>query len=78
MKETLITDIWFLFEGMLDKKLLDTAADQFVWLLSSNGVSDKKLMSILGTDKALDAAIEKHLADDEDESDEDGDELRFE
>ena len=66
MNESQIVEIWTLFKEYVDKKNVDIAAERFIDLLADYGVGDDTLTSALGTDGALDQAINYYLDIDED------------
>lgn len=78
MDDTLIIDIWDAFKEYIPEKSRDTAAEQFVELLSDNDVGTDVLESLLGYDPHLDAAVELMLNDEDGEDDEDEDDWGYE
>lgn len=77
MKEDLIGDIWLLFVSDIPVKQRQTAASDYVNLLTDSGISENKLKAVIGVDPILDEAITSIIeADafmDEDEYDDDDD-----
>tara|TARA_Y100000385_G_C12900414_1_gene553928 strand:+ start:392 stop:628 length:237 start_codon:yes stop_codon:yes gene_type:complete len=78
MDESQIVDIWTLFKEYVDKKNIEIAAERYVDQLADYGVDDHILTNALGTDNALDHAInyfldvdEENFADDDPWEDED-------
>jgi hypothetical protein len=72
INEEQISDIWALFKEYIDKKQLDIVAEKYVDMLADYGVSDLDFKSVLGSDAALDDAINYYLdldSDDEDNED---------
>ena len=72
INEEQISDIWALFKEYVDKKQLDIVAEKYVDMLADYGVSDLDFKSVLGSDTALDDAINYYLeldSDDEDNED---------
>ena len=61
MEESHITEIWQLFKEYLDKKNIDIAAERYVDLMADYGVQDDVLIAALGSDSALDSAINYFL-----------------
>ena len=75
MNEEQIADVWMMFKEYLDKKHVEMAAERFIDLMADYGVSDETFKDLLGTDAALDAAINYYLdIDSEYEDDYDWDE----
>ena len=70
MNENQIADIWSLVKGYVDKKELESLAEQYIDLLADHGVTDKVLEDALGNDVVLDNAIEYYLDCDNDDSSE--------
>jgi|TARA_R110000823_G_scaffold312073_1_gene438502 hypothetical protein len=66
MDESNIVEVWTLFKEYIDKKALDIAAERYVDLLADYGVADDTLTNSLGTDAALDIAINYYLDVEED------------
>lgn len=56
-----IATIWSCFKEYLDKKQVDMAAEKYVDLLADYGVDELVLKEALGSDDALDTAIEYYL-----------------
>ena len=73
MNEEEISDLWMMFKEYLDKKHIEMAAERFVDLLADYGVNDETFTDVLGTDDALDYAINYYLDDDSDIIDDDWD-----
>jgi len=73
MDEEQIADIWMLFKEYLDKKHVEMAAERFVDLCADYGASDESLKDAMGSDDALDYAINYYLDDDSDIIDDDWD-----
>lgn len=69
MNESQIVEIWQLFKEYVDKKNTDIAAERYIDLLADYGIGDDVMTSALGTDAALDQAINYYLDLDEDISD---------
>ena len=63
MNEDLIVDIWMGLKEYFDKKQIETIASKYVDVLADNGVQDHVFKAALGTDDALDEAIEYYLDD---------------
>lgn len=61
MNETNIVEIWALFKTYVEKKSLADAAEKYVEVLVENGVSDSMLEAAVGSEIALDRAIEYYL-----------------
>ena len=61
MNETNIVEIWALFKTYVEKKSLADAAEKYVEVLVENGVSDGMLEAAVGSEIALDRAIEYYL-----------------
>ena len=61
MNENQIADVWMLFKEYVDRKSIESVAERFVDLLADYGVSDRVLEGALGTDDALDEAINYYL-----------------
>ena len=70
MNEEQIADVWMMFKEYLDKKHVEMAAERFVDLMADYGVSDETFKDLLGTDAALDAAINYYLDIDSEYEDE--------
>ena len=68
MNENQISDIWLLFKEYVDKKAIESLAERYVDLLADHNVSDKTLKEALGSEGALDDAIEYYLGQDEEEN----------
>jgi len=74
MEEEQIVDIWNMFKEYLDKKHIEIAAERFVDLMADMGTGDDVFTNALGSDSALDTAINYYLdIDDEDVLDEETD-----
>jgi hypothetical protein len=74
MDESQIVEVWTLFKEYLDKKSIEMAAERYVDLMADYGIQDDQFTSALGSDSALDAAINYYLdLDDADYVDEDFD-----
>lgn len=74
MDESQIVEIWTLFKEYLDKKSIEMAAERYVDLMADYGIQDDQFTSALGSDSALDVAINYYLdLDDADYVDEDFD-----
>ena len=65
MSEDQIVDIWNMFKEHLDKKHVEMAAERFVDLMADMGTGDDTLTNCLGSDYALDQAINYYLDIDE-------------
>lgn len=63
MNETNIVEIWALFKTYVEKKSLADAAEKYVEVLVENGVSDSMLEAAVGSEIALDRAIEYYLSE---------------
>lgn len=61
MNENQIGDIWMLFKEYVDRKSIESVAERFVDLLADYGISDRVMEGALGTDDALDDAINYYL-----------------
>lgn len=61
MNETNIVEIWALFKTYVEKKSLADAAEKYVEVLVENGVPDNMLEAAVGSEIALDRAIEYYL-----------------
>lgn len=61
MNESAIVEIWALFKTFVDKKSLADAAEKYIEVLVENGVSDSTLEAAVGSEIALDRAIEYFL-----------------
>ena len=70
MNEDQISDIWNMFKEHLDKKHVEMAAEKYIDVLADYGISDETLISVLGNDAYLDAAINYYLDIDADIYDE--------
>jgi hypothetical protein len=68
MNENQVADIWLLFKEYVDKKAIESLAERYVDLLADHNVSDKTLKEALGSEGALDDAIEYYLGQDEEEN----------
>jgi hypothetical protein len=68
MDDTQIVDTWTMFKEYLDKKHIEMAAERFVDLLADFGTEDHVLKECLGSDYALDNAINYYLDIDEDDA----------
>jgi hypothetical protein len=66
MDESQIVEIWTVFKEYIDKKNLDTAAERYVDILADYGIEDHVLTAALGSDAALDVAINYYLEIDND------------
>ena len=66
MNESQIVEIWQLFKEYIDKKNVDIASERFIDLLADYGIGDDTMTAALGTDTALDQAINYYLDLDED------------
>ena len=75
MNENHIGDIWLLFKGYADKKVLDVLAERYVDLLADHGISDKTMAAASGFDEDLDNAIDFYLDQDSEEEDLDEEDL---
>ena len=71
MEEEQIIDIWNMFKEYLDKKHVEMAAERFVDLMADFGVGDDTFTNCLGSDYALDQAINYYLDIDETDSSDD-------
>lgn len=71
MEESHIIEIWHMFKEYLDKKNLDIAAERYVDLMADYGVQDEVFTSALGSDAALDHAINYYLDLENDDVDDD-------
>lgn len=71
INEDNIIDIWLGLKEFFDKKQLETVASKYVDILADNGVQDHVFKSILGSDDALDDAIEYYLGESELDIDDD-------
>jgi hypothetical protein len=67
MNEDQIADVWMMFKEYLDKKHVEMAAERFVDLIADYGTSDEVFTDLLGTETALDNAINYYLDLDEEE-----------
>ena len=67
MDESQIADVWMMFKEYLDKKHVEMAAERFVDLIADYGTSDEVFTDLLGTETALDKAINYYLDLDEEE-----------
>ena len=71
MDERQVIDIWMMFKEYMDKKHVEIAAERYIDLCADSGVSDEALKDALGSDGALDYAINYYLdLDNEDVLDE--------
>lgn len=65
MDESQIQDVWTTLKEYLDKKHVTEAAERFVDLLADYGTSDETFKEAMGSDSALDQAINYYLDEEE-------------
>ena len=61
MNDELLTEIWVMAKGYMDKNHIETAAEHYIDLITEHYDDISTLNEMRGADTALDTAIEMYL-----------------